>query len=102
MPGSLSQHTYMSFLSHWLSRHLAWGVPTPDVCEQSLGCLAGVLVVNTRWKVCEAWAFLSLSIRLPGAESLVLGRCSQSGGLCHSRCLPGPSPELPADLTSRQ
>ena len=32
------------FLSQGLSEHLAWGSPSP-VCEQGLGCLAGVLGV---------------------------------------------------------
>lgn len=50
------------------------GVPTPDVSEQGLGCLAGMSVVNSGWEVSKAWALLSLSIHLPRAESLVLGR----------------------------
>lgn len=50
--------------------HLVWGVsptttPTPDVCEQGLGCLAEMSVVYARWEVSEPWAFTASSSSCP-------------------------------------
>lgn len=95
-PGLLSQCTFVSFLSLRVGKHLAWGGPAPAACEQGLGCLADMSVMNTRWEVSEACTLLSLSIHLPRA-----GRDSRRSGPCHSRSLPGFPSERPASLASR-
>lgn len=39
--GGVEGYKDAGFLSQGQSEHLAWGSPSP-VCEQGLGCLAGV------------------------------------------------------------